>query len=68
MTEQGKDRAKSILNSLSPTGCTNLYAGIKTAIELVNRDPLMDGRYEQIMLLTDGCPTDEPRGGTVSSE
>jgi uncharacterized protein YegL len=56
MSSGGKLRAKAALNSLDTEGSTNIWAGLKMAL-----DQLVNGGT--IMLLTDGCPNIRPPRG-----
>lgn len=56
MSNGGKFRAKAALKSLDTEGSTNIWAGLKMAL-----DQLEDGGT--IMLLTDGCPNIRPPRG-----
>ena len=57
MSSGGKLRAKTALNSLDTEGSTNIWAGLKMAL-----DQLVNGGGT-IMLLTDGCPNIRPPRG-----
>jgi hypothetical protein len=56
MSNSGKLRAKAALKSLDTEGSTNIWAGLKMAL-----DQLVNGGT--IMLLTDGCPNIRPPRG-----
>jgi len=56
MSNNGKLRAKAALKSLDTEGSTNIWAGLKMAL-----DQLVNGGT--IMLLTDGCPNIRPPRG-----
>jgi Mg-chelatase subunit ChlD len=56
MSNAGKNIAKAALKSLEPQGSTNIWSGLKMAL-----DQLGDGGT--IMLLTDGCPNIRPPRG-----
>ena len=56
MSQSGKIIAKNALKSLEPRGSTNIWAGLKLALEQLDD-------YGTIMLLTDGCPNIRPPRG-----
>ena len=56
MSKSGKIIAKNALKSLKPRGSTNIWAGLKLALEQLDD-------YGTIMLLTDGCPNIRPPRG-----
>lgn len=62
MNDAGKDCLKATLARLQPNGSTNLWAGLKNAMDLVGGGS--NGRTTSVLLLTDGQP-DEPKGGHI---
>jgi len=59
MSLAGKKRAKTALNSLQTEGSTNIWGGLKLALDQLN-----DGGT--ILLLTDGCPNIRPPRGELA--
>ncbi len=68
MTAENKSRVGELLTRLYPGGGTNIYQGLKQAIE-----PLRESKYASynntILLFTDGEPTPDftPQGGIVKA-
>ena len=61
MTAVGKKEVKAALDALSPGGCTNLWDGQQTAMDLLRSSG--SERNGSILLLTDGLPTNHPPRG-----
>ncbi|KAI3658316.1 hypothetical protein MP638_004149 [Amoeboaphelidium occidentale] len=57
MDNAGKKKAKDALDSLYPTGSTNLAAGISHSVEVSSQVP--NSHFSSIFLLTDGVPDDQ---------
>ena len=66
MNEQGRARAFSAADTLTPDGLTNLWDGLNSALEILSKSAAEgDGRNRSILLLTDGDPNIEPPRGTI---
>jgi hypothetical protein len=64
MNDAGKALSKSKLDGLTPMGTTNLWDGLKTGMDVLQRDT-EPGRTQYLMLLTDGVPNVEPPRGHI---
>ena len=64
MNEAGKDGAKTALDTMNPYGGTNIWDGVKTAMDIVRNNP-REGRMASVMLLTDGTPNRNPDAGIM---
>ncbi len=63
MTVDGKSKAIDAINSMMPTGMTNIYDGIKKAYDIIKQFSTSNINTT-IMLLSDGVPNIEPPRGT----
>ena len=62
MSEEGKATSTSLIDSLKPSGTTNLWDGLKMGLEVLRQDSETT-RTQAIFLLTDGVPNIEPPRG-----
>mmetsp|Transcript_27846 Transcript_27846/g.86701 ORF Transcript_27846/g.86701 Transcript_27846/m.86701 type:complete len:714 (-) Transcript_27846:52-2193(-) len=60
----GRDSTQRQLEQLQPSGMTNLWAGLKSGIELLKAGSAL-GRLQHIMLFTDGLPNNNPPRGIL---
>jgi len=60
MDDDGKEKARSALKALNPTGSTNLWDGLVQGLDHMQS---RSGKNAHLLLLTDGEPTDHPQGG-----
>ncbi|CAF3063859.1 unnamed protein product [Rotaria sp. Silwood2] len=67
MDDQGKTNALTAIENLSSYGSTNLWDGLQTGLEILSKEQHSIGNISSLFLLTDGCPTVEPRGGHLKS-
>ena len=67
MTRKSKEEAWRLVNSLRTTGSTNLWAGLKSAMDMVVSSEVDDNCNSSILLLTDGQPNIEPPRGHIPS-
>jgi hypothetical protein len=69
MTEAGKKEATLLVRSLRTKGSTNLWDGIRVSLEEMESVAQLSPQNvnRQIMLLTDGVPTDHPPRGEVQT-
>jgi len=64
MSQDGKKKATTALDSLYPSGSTNIWDGLHSGVELVRRNFEKDPNYvSTVMLLTDGQPNIRPPRG-----
>lgn len=63
MDETGKTNAIRQTDNINVKGSTNIWDGLKTAIDIFQRDNNNTGRYKTILLLTDGIPNVRPNNG-----
>lgn len=63
MTVAGKARAQAVVEGMCASGCTNLWDGLKTGVNLVQNSN--GSRLKFVYLLTDGLPTMEPPRGHI---
>ena len=59
MNALGRKKAETALDSMKPTGATNLWDGLQTGMETL-RTGSGGGRFSSCFLLTDGQPNIEP--------
>lgn len=64
MDEDGKKKAHDMINVLKRENSTNIYDGIKTGIELIERRTDKT-RNPSILFFTDGVPNNNPREGNI---
>lgn len=64
MTSNGRTAAENCLNQLVPAGMTNLWDGLKTAFEVLQTGQ-RPGRFQHVVLFTDGLPNINPPRGIV---
>merc|ERR1719210_1586406 len=64
MTEEGQRRAELRVHQLLPRGNTNLWVGLETGITAVSAGSV-PGRFQHVLLLTDGIPNIQPPRGIV---
>jgi len=65
MTESGKAEAERKLESLAPSGQTNLWDGLLQGMQALKEVRPGSGRLGACLLLTDGLPNVAPPRGTV---
>jgi Mg-chelatase subunit ChlD len=65
MNDQGKERAKNVLDSLVTEGCTEMWDGIKKCIEVVKG--IDSNRNIDVQFLTDGEPSSTPPMGIAKA-
>lgn len=53
MDTEGQAQAEQALDTLGPMGGTNIWAGIKSALDELSENPML-GSFGHVMLLTDG--------------
>lgn len=63
MSHKNKEEACRLVNSLCTTGSTNLWAGLKSAMDIIVSSKVDDN--SSILLLTDGLPNIEPPRGHI---
>uniref|UniRef100_A0A7S4KVX2 U-box domain-containing protein n=1 Tax=Paramoeba aestuarina TaxID=180227 RepID=A0A7S4KVX2_9EUKA len=66
MNAVGKKKAEAALETMKPSGATNLWDGLHTGMETL-RTNNEKGRYSACLLLTDGQPNIEPPLGHLPS-
>lgn len=64
MTPENKNICKSLIKNLTPNGPTNIWAGLKSGVDVLN---CQDNRLKTLFLLTDGCPTERPANQNEAS-
>ncbi len=64
MTDEGRRRVDAALATIVPDANTNIFAGIRSAADLANREEFEDANVVA-MLLTDGFPNVNPPRGIV---
>lgn len=64
MTDEGRARVDAALSTIHPDANTNIFAGIRQAAALANKDAFADANIVA-MLLTDGFPNVNPPRGIV---
>lgn len=64
MNEEGRAKINAVLKTIEPDAQTNIGAGIRLAMDIVN-DSSMDGRNIVGVLLTDGFPNINPPRGLI---
>ena len=66
MTDEGRARVKSAVETIHPDSQTNIYEGCRLANEMANNGE-MAGRHIVALLLTDGFPNVNPPRGIVET-
>lgn len=66
MNSAGKLKAEKEVNSLQSGGQTNLWAGLKSGIKILQNGHVK-GKFSSIFLLTDGQPNFNPPRGVLST-
>jgi Mg-chelatase subunit ChlD len=64
MDSSGQSTVESVINGLRVEGQTNLWAGMKSALDLIKKYQDIN-RNDSIKVLTDGCPNVSPGRGEV---
>jgi len=62
MDEAGKQAAIAVVEKLRPDGCTNIWDGLVKGLQHLQQHA-KPGDNSQVLLLTDGSPTEHPPGG-----
>jgi len=65
--EDGKRVVEKKLEEMQPTGCTNLWDGLKQGLDLVKDDGERLSKNTTIFLLTDGMPNIAPPRGHIET-
>jgi hypothetical protein len=65
MDQNGKVKALALLDGLQPTDSTNIWDGLQTGLNIINKSSLETKRNSAIFLLTDGQPNMEPPRGHI---
>jgi len=67
MTKQAKDNAMTAVKNLQTEGCTNLWDGLKTGMDVLRQAAEQSGRLSAVLLLTDGLPNVNPKEGILTA-
>ena len=57
LTKESKEELTNIVNDLHTEGCTDIYGALKLSCDVASKHK---DQFNFGMLLTDGCPTNEP--------
>jgi hypothetical protein len=67
MDDTGRTNALTEIEKLQTRGGTNLWDGLKGGLEVLMKEQRTTGSNTALFLLTDGCPSDNPPGGHLST-
>jgi hypothetical protein len=67
MDDGGRSNALIAIEKLRTLGGTNLWDGLKAGLQVLTEGQRTIGSNAALFLLTDGCPTDKPSGGHLST-
>ena len=67
MTTNGKEKAIQKLSKLNPENATNIWDGLRVALDMVNNNPLCTRTNTSIILLSDGAENVYPPQGTIKT-
>jgi uncharacterized protein YegL len=67
MDDDGRSNALIAIEKLRDLGGTNLWDGLKTGLQVLTEGQRTIGSNAALFLLTDGCPSDDPPGGHLST-
>lgn len=65
MDETGQDSAEASVRSLGAEGSTDLWAGLREALDIAQEEDSCETQRTEILLFTDGIPNREPTGGHI---
>jgi hypothetical protein len=66
MNKDGKEKAKLSINKIEPRGCTELWKGLKAALNAAQKTTSELG-YSTILMMTDGEPSNSPGVGEIQA-
>jgi len=65
MSSEQKEMALKIVDTLKPSGCTNIWDGLKLSIDMILRDHLNNTTNNYIIVFTDGDSDIDPLKGII---